>query len=238
MVRNVADLLAVRLLGHRELPLARVVADGILPTVADREHCPGELGLCQREQEIRLVLGRIGAAPQPEGAARLVSLDPRIVAGRDRVGTEAAGPLGERGELEIAVAAGAGERRPSGRVLAHEIRYHVVVELALEIDDVVRDADRGGDTPCVGQILERAAAAERARAVTLFRHVIELHGQTDNLVALLGQERRGHRRIHAARHCNHDAHFEGPGGCGEDGEYGENGLTGETEARSQNGENI
>ena len=38
------------------------------------------------------------------------------------------------------------------------------------------------------------------------RLVVQLHRQADDLVALLGEQRGGHRRIHAARHRDNDLH--------------------------------
>ena len=59
----------------------------------------------------------------------------------------------------------AGERRPAGGVLADEVRHDLLVELALEVQDVVRDVDGGRDAPGVVQIVDRAAAAERPLSV-------------------------------------------------------------------------
>ena len=58
--------------------------------------------------------------------------------------------------------------------------------------------------PRVVQIVERAAAAEAD--VCPLALVVELHRQTDDVVALLGEQRRGDRRVDAARHGDDDAH--------------------------------
>src|SRR3954471_1669612 len=121
VVRDETDFLAVRLVGDRQPVLPRVLADLLLRQGADREDRARELLLREREEEIRLVLRRVEAAPQKVPAAG-AALHPRIVAGRDRIGAEAARAIGERGELEIAVAVRAGERRPPRGVLAHEVR--------------------------------------------------------------------------------------------------------------------
>ena len=117
------------------------------------------------------------------------------MARRDGLGAEAARPVDERGELQLAVAARARQGSPSGRVLADEIRHHLLVELPLEVQDVMRDVDRGRDAPRVVEIVERAAAAERSLSVAL---IVELHRHTDDVMALLGEQRRGDRRIDAA----------------------------------------
>ena len=49
----------------------------------------------------------------------------------------------------------------------------------------------------------RAAGAEAGLSFAL---VVELHGQTDDFVARLGQQRGGDGRVHAARHGDDDSH--------------------------------
>src|SRR6476469_10260083 len=98
------------------------------------------------------------------------------MAGRHRVGAEPARAIGEGRELEVAVAVRTGQRRAPGGVLADEVRDYLLAELLLEVDDVVGDADGGGDPPRVVQVVDRAAAAERRLPLGL---IVELHRQTD-----------------------------------------------------------
>jgi hypothetical protein len=63
-------------------------------------------------------------------------------------------------------------------------------ELPLEVQNIVRDVEGRGHAPRVVKVIERAAAAERPVPVGL---VIELHRYTDDLVALLDEQRRRHR---------------------------------------------
>ena len=58
-----------------------------------------------------------------------------------------------------------------------------------------------GDAPRVVQIVERAAACRTRGRLAL---VVELHRQTDDVVALLGEQRRGDRGVDAARHRDDD----------------------------------
>jgi hypothetical protein len=69
------------------------------------------------------------STPRCSGSGRRVALDAGVVAGRDGVGAEAARALGERRELEVAVAVRAGQRRPAGGVLATKFDDHLLVEL-------------------------------------------------------------------------------------------------------------
>ena len=171
----------------------RVLADLVLAAIADGEDGARELRLREREQKIRLVLAGIRASLELIRAARARPLDARVVAGRDGIGAEAVRAIEQRRELEVAVAVRAGQGRPAGRVLADEIADDLLVELPLEVQDVMRDADGRRHPARVVQIVNRAAAAERPLAVLPVRDVVELHGQTDDVVALLDEQGRRHR---------------------------------------------
>ncbi len=79
-------------------------------------------------------------------------------------------------------------RRPPRDVLIHEIGDDGLLELALEVDDVVGDAQAPGDAACVVQVIEAAAAAVARLSLAL---IVQLHGQTDDVVARFGQQRGG-----------------------------------------------
>ena len=89
-----------------------------------------------------------------------------------------------------------GNRRAAPAVLAHEVLDDVQVEPVLEVEHVVRNAERVGDVARVVDRVQRAAGP--------VGHVVavaeELHGGADHVVALLDQARRGDRAVHAARH--------------------------------------
>src|SRR3954451_21767159 len=89
VVRDGTDFLAVRLVGDRQPVLPRVLADLLLRQGADPEDRARGLLLRGREEEIRLVLRPVEAAPQKVPAAG-AALHARIVAGGDRIGAEAA----------------------------------------------------------------------------------------------------------------------------------------------------
>ena len=89
-VGDEADLLAVRLVGDRQAERARVLAHLGLVEVADREARARSCAWVEREQEVRLILGR-DRAPRcsryrPVG---VVELDAGVVAGGDDLGAEA-----------------------------------------------------------------------------------------------------------------------------------------------------
>ena len=206
VVRDEADLLAVRLVGDRQPRAARVLADGVLRAIADREDGARELLLRQREQEVRLILRRVDAALQQVAAGRRVALDARVVAGRDRVGAEAARALDQRRELQIAVAVRAGQRRPAGGVLARRSSRRPARRTAARSSRC--------SAGCRWRAATRRASCRSSSVQQLPNDasrplglVVELHRQTDDVVALLGEQRRGHRRIDAARHRDDDAHL-------------------------------
>ena len=143
--------------------------------------------LRQGEEEVRLVLGVVHAAPEqvlPAGG----TFDARIVAGGDEWGVESAGTVEQRRKLQVPVALDARDRGAGSQVVAHEVGHDVFIELPLEVHDVVRDVEQGRHAPRIAEIVERAAASERRLAVAL---VVELHRQPDHVVAFGGQQRRG-----------------------------------------------
>jgi len=78
-----------------------------------------------------------------------------------------------------------------------------LVEAALEIDDVMGNADPGSHAARVVQVVDRAARPETHLSIAL---VVQLHGQTDHLVSLPREERGRDRGVDAAGHRHHHAH--------------------------------
>ena len=194
IILDEADLVAVGLRRHVEAQRFGARSHLSLGQSAYREHRVRELLLRQREEEVSLVLIGVGAAlEQPPPVT--VALDPCVVPRRHAGGAEALGAVEERGELQVAVAVGARHRRAARGVLADEVRDDGVLELALEVQDVVRDADRLRHAARIVEVVERAAAAESLPVAPL---VVELHGQADHLVTLLGEQGRGDRGVYAA----------------------------------------
>jgi hypothetical protein len=158
-----ADLMTVGLFRNRQAKRARMIPDRGFVHRAYREHRVRKLRLIQREEEVGLILRRVHAAQQLVAPGLGVEIDARVVAGGDKLGVESRGTLSERRELQVAVAMNAGNGRPAACVLVHEIRDHLIGELALEVDDVVRDTDAGRDTPRVVQVVDGTAGAEPRR---------------------------------------------------------------------------
>ncbi len=156
-------------------------------------------------QKVGLVLGRVAPLPEDGPAAGRVAAGARVVAGRDGLAAHRARAVPERRELDLRVARRARDGCLTRQVRADERAHHVAPELLLEVQDVVADPERPRDPPGVAEIIERAAAPG---AAGLGRVVPELHGEADDLVALLLEEERGDRGVDASGHGHGDAHGE------------------------------
>ena len=89
------------------------------------------------------------------------------MSGRNAIGAKPSRTVEQRREFQVAVAVGARQRGAAGCILPNEVRHDRVVELALEIQDVMGNSQRGGDPASVIQIVERAATAERLTAALI-----------------------------------------------------------------------
>ena len=195
-VRHEADLVAVRLVRDRQTECPGVRANGVLVQRRRQETDACASCACvsvNRKYDWSFAI--VHAALQPEAAADRVAIDARVVPGGDRLRAEALRAGRERRELQVAVAVDARNRRPARGVLLDEVRHDVLAELALEVDDVVGDAEARGDAACVVEVVDGAAAAETRLTAAL---IVQLHRQADDLVACLRHQRGGHRRVDSA----------------------------------------
>ena len=173
-----------------------------LGQLAEWEPGVGQLFLPQAVQEVRLVLVLVTGAAQLRAPVG-VRGTPRVVACRDRVAVvQVPSPAEERPELHLRIAVGAGSRRRAAQVRAQERRQHARFELALEVHHVERDPELARDSARVLRSIERAAALLELRDAV--RDVVQAHPHADNLVALLGQERRRDGRIDTTGHRDED----------------------------------
>src|ERR1035441_2538333 len=158
------------------------VASG-LGKSAQRKQRAGQLLLGKAEEEVGLVLGMVHAAQQLPAVRSLVEADARVMSGGDLAGAYRIGHLQEAIEFDVVVAERTRNGRAPGQVLFHERFDHVLLELAFEVDHVIRDTDLLGDAAGVVHVVERAAAPgcafhRKARQPAL---VPELHGEADDV---------------------------------------------------------
>src|SRR5262249_50880298 len=153
------------------------------------------------EQEIALVARLLAGAKQRAGA---VAEPPRrhIVAGRERGRAELARGAQQVVELDRLIALDAGHRGLARRVALGEAVDHRLLEAALVVEHVMRNADIGGDP---AGIVDVAAGAAGALAMGRLAVVVELQRDADDVVAFGLEQRGGHRRVDAARHGDDDA---------------------------------
>ena len=137
-----------------------------------------------------MILVRVRTALQQIATRSRCSLHAGVVTGCHEIGVEALRPVQQGAEFQVAVAVHARDRCTPGRILADKVRDDVVLELTLEIDDVMGDANDGGGPTRVVKVVECATAAETAHALAL---VVQLHRQADHLVTFLGEQGRGDR---------------------------------------------
>ena len=106
---------------------------------------------------------------------------PRVVAGRHGLAVvQVARPAEQRPELHVRVAVDARAGRPPVEVGVEERLEHAGVELALEVHDVERDAELGGDPAGVVGGIERAAAL--LELGVRVGDVVQAHPDADDLV--------------------------------------------------------
>ena len=141
--------------------------------------------------------------PSEHDAAVRPRRDPRVVTGRQRRRADRVGEREQRPELELLVAAHARVRRPAGAVAGHELVDHPVLKRRALVDHVVGDAEQRRGRARVLDVARPAAAPADAGVGPA--RVVEPQRRPDDLVPALHQQRRGRRRIHAARHRDDDS---------------------------------
>src|SRR5690242_6114845 len=122
----------------------------------------------------------------------------RVVAGREPIRAELSHDVAEEClELHVVVARYAGIRRLAARVRVHEAVHHIAAEDLGVVERVERDAEHRRRPTCVLPRLIRPAAARRV-GVVAGGH--KTHPHADDILAALGKERRGDRRVDTAAH--------------------------------------
>jgi hypothetical protein len=117
---------------------------------------------------------------------------------------QGSGALKKQIEFNELIAADAGIWRSAAAVLLDEILNYGPLELAPEIDHIVRNSKP--DRHAVGILLglPTATALEVFGSADLFGQRIKIHGDTDDIVALLLELGRGHGRVHSPAHGHDD----------------------------------
>ena len=188
--RDEAHVLAVGFGGRAEFHLGCEPPNLVLVDVADGEQRACQVGLIEHVHHIALILGLVGATLQ-RVAARRVTADPGVMAGRHGVEAELIRPTQQPVELHVPVALDARVRGDPGGVLTDIGFDDVGVEIVAEVEHQVVDVELLGHPARIVDIAHGAATGVAVPAPQLHRH-------TDDVVSLLQQERAGDRRVDAA----------------------------------------
>ena len=121
------------------------------------------------------------------------------MAGGDVFGVQEERPAQKEVELDLVVAGEAGVRSAAPVVLAAEVVDDVLLELALEVHDVVRDAYGLADAAGVVHVLYGAAALAGGGEVVALDGP-QAHGDAHDVVALPLQQQGGHGGVYAPAH--------------------------------------
>ena len=153
-----AQVLRLRLRRGSEAECCRLGADVCLGLVVpEDEHGALQLTLIEPVQHVGLVAARI-ACPM-EGGQRTSAAGTRVMPGGKMRRARGTGALEEHPELDALVAANAGIGGYARRIAGFEVAHHLLLEIALEIPDVMRQRERGGNSPGVIDGVDRAAPA-------------------------------------------------------------------------------
>src|SRR5215472_4527026 len=199
------DVLAVLFVGDREAEAAGQIAGLRFRAIAQWKTQQIELRARRREQEIALIaLGLAGAveraAPVGQPARR------HIVAGCQYCSAEFARSHQEIAKFDRLVALDARHRGLTGHIALGEPVDDRLFEALLVVEHVMGNADPSGHRPGIVNV---AAGAAGTFAMGRCAMVVELERDADDVIALLGQQRRRYRGIDAARHCHNHPRLRG-----------------------------
>ena len=152
-----ADVLAVGLFGIHQAEFMSQLADFRLGHAAEGKPQLLQLFAGGCKQEIALVARCIDRAAQLGTVGAVGALD--IMARRERGGPKILGGFQQIGELDLAVAGHARDRRFASDIAIGESIDDLVLEALFIVQNVMGDAKGFGDAACVVDVLACAAAA-------------------------------------------------------------------------------
>ena len=199
------NVLAVGFVRQRQPVFACQFAGLFLGRVmAQREPQIIELFWRGREQEIALVLGRVGGAMQ---FRPLIAHHPlNVVTGRHAVGVQIARGFQQVLELDPFVTADAGHRCRPSQIAVGEFINHGILKDVFVIKHVMGEAHFLGHAAGIVNITARATGAFLGQRRAM---IVELQRHAHNVVPLFGQHCRHNRTVHAAGHGDNHTGFAG-----------------------------
>jgi hypothetical protein len=203
-VRDEADVMAVRLVGHRQAPPLSFGPDlGLGGCIGQGEHRMLQLFVREHTQHVALILGPIGSAVQLPVAVRILD-HLGIVSGADGVEAQGDCLFQQRGELDALVAAHARIRRPARSIFVNEILDDVFLEPLREVPDIIGNPQDVTSPPGIARVFDRAAAT--ASGAERPGHAGERQVDTDDVVPGFNGTGGGNGGIHSAAHGCKNSH--------------------------------
>ncbi len=198
-VGDEAHVLAVGLVRGAQTELGGPSPHLLLGHPADGQEHPLEVAALEHVDHVALVLAGVAPPHDPPLAIGPDPLDAGVVAGGDGVEPEHLGPAQQAVELQVPVALDARVRGQPGGVIGHVGLDDVGGEVVAEVEDQVLDAEAVGHAAGVVDVAHRAAAGVGLSAPQLQR-------DAHDLVAVVGEQGRRHRRVHATGHGHQHLH--------------------------------
>ncbi len=178
MIGNKADLLAVRLMRHRKAGFFGDPPDLIFFIFPDGHQRVRQLLLRQIIQSVGLVFsGRYGRGDSI--SALRCFPDPCIMAGRDIIRAQCKRAVQERLPFDITVAGNAGIGRFAVEIGIGKVIHDFFTENIPEIEHIMRDADRSGNS---AGIIRGGKTAARAFLVRRRILLPDLHGHASDIM--------------------------------------------------------
>ena len=196
-VGHEADVLALGLVGVAEALLLGDGANFRLRKPAQGEHRARELVLRECVEHVALILCGVGRLAE-RATARLVVAHLHVMSRGDVVAAQLTGAVQEQVELHEAVAVDAGVGREAALIGTCKAPHDTLLELLGHVKGVVGDAESPAHAAGILDVVDAAAGLSLLRRGGWV--VPQAHGGSHAVVALLGEQVRGHARIHAAAH--------------------------------------
>src|SRR6204780_4300281 len=197
------NFLALGLSGYGNLQPMRDIPDFVLGKLPERKIGVRKLVLGQTEKKIGLVLGFVRGAQKLVTTGVRIMTDARVMPRGDAFGANLASGDEQLVELHVIVAESARNRSTALQIVVHEGTDDVLLEFALQIEYVKRDAEMFGDATRIVDIINRATTMLRRLGGLELREaalVPELHGEADDGLAALVHDRSDGGTVHTSTH--------------------------------------
>ena len=201
-VRHKADILTVGFFSHRQPVFMRQRTCVVLGHAAQRKAQIIQLLGRRGEQEIGLVLARVGTTMQFRTVITIDAL--HIMASRKTVCLQITRGRQQVGEFHSLIAAHTGDRGFTPQIAVGKILHHLIMETAFIVQNVMRNAKPRRNSARIMYISAGTAGTLCLHGNTM---IIKLQGYANDIIALFMQQRRSHRTVHTAGHGNNHPRF-------------------------------